>query len=299
MGKMNKKWNYEDVKKYIESFGYKLISKEYINNKTKILIQCDKGHIYETTFNNFKNKKSRCPICNGGIKYTYEYIKEYIEGFGYKLLSKEYMNARTKLKVECPKGHIYEVTFDNFKQGYRCPYCAGNIKYTYEYVKEYIESFGYKLLSKEYVDVFDKLKVECPKGHIYEVAFNNFKYGYRCPICNQSSGEQEVSRILDMYKVDFKYDYKFMDCVDKGVLRFDFYLPKYNYCIEFDGKQHFKVSNFNNDEYSVALDNFESIKRRDNIKDIYCRDNSIKLIRIPYWDFKNIEEILVKELNLK
>ena len=76
MGKLNKKWSYEDVKKYIESFNYKLISKEYINSREKILVQCDKGHIYETTFNSFKNKKSRCPICNGGIRYNHEYVKE-------------------------------------------------------------------------------------------------------------------------------------------------------------------------------------------------------------------------------
>lgn len=299
MGKLNKKWSYEDVKKYIESFNYKLISKEYINSREKILVQCDKGHIYETTFNSFKNKKSRCPICNGGIRYNYEYVKEYIESFGYKLLSKEYTNARSKLKVQCDKGHIYEVTFDNFKHGYRCPYCAGNIKYNYEYIKKYIESFGYELISKEYIGVFDKLIVKCPKGHIYEVNFNNFKNGYRCPICNQSSGEQEISRILGMFKVNFKCEYKFKDCKDKNMLPFDFYLSQYNCCIEFDGKQHFEVVNFNNDEYSVALNNFEIIKKHDNIKTQYCKDNNIKLIRIPYWDYKNIEKILIKELNLK
>ena len=40
------------------------------------------------------------------------------------------------------------------------------------------------------------------------------------------------------------------------------------------------------------------IKIKDNIKTQYCKDNNIKLIRIPYWDFDNIEEILKKELNL-
>ena len=40
-------------------------------------------------------------------------------------------------------------------------------------------------------------------------------------------------------------------------------------------------------------------KHIDTIKTKYCEDNNIKLIRIPYWEFDNIENILIKELNLK
>lgn len=31
----------------------------------------------------------------------------------------------------------------------------------------------------------------------------------------------------------------------------------------------------------------------------YCKNNNIRLIRIPYWEINNIEEILIKELNIK
>ena len=58
-----------------------------------------------------------------GVKLTYKYVKEYIESFRYTLLSTEYVNARTKLKVKCPHGHVYEVTFGNFKRGKRCKKC--------------------------------------------------------------------------------------------------------------------------------------------------------------------------------
>ena len=57
MSNKNKKYCYNDVKEYIESFDYKLLSKEYINNKSKLIIMCDKGHIFEMSFSNFKNKK--------------------------------------------------------------------------------------------------------------------------------------------------------------------------------------------------------------------------------------------------
>jgi very-short-patch-repair endonuclease len=60
-------------------------------------------------------------------------------------------------------------------------------------------------------------------------------------------------------------------------LRFDFYLPKYNTCIEFDGKQHFEpVKIFGGNE------NFKEIIKKDSIKNMYCDTNGIKLIRIKY-----------------
>ena len=86
------------------------------------------------------------------IKLTYEEIKEYIESFGYKLLSNEYKNNKTKLKIKCPKGHIFEMSFNSFKNGTRCPKCGGTQKLTYNEVKEYIENFKYKLLSTEYIN---------------------------------------------------------------------------------------------------------------------------------------------------
>jgi len=55
---------YEDVKEYIESFNYKLLSKEYKNCETKLSMQCDKGHEYQAVFSAFKHQKQRCPICN-------------------------------------------------------------------------------------------------------------------------------------------------------------------------------------------------------------------------------------------
>lgn len=59
--------------------------------------------------------------------------------------------------------------------------------------------------------------------------------------------------------------------------------------IEFDGVQHFKpIEIFGGDK---AL---EYTKLRDNIKNEYCKNNNIKLLRIPYTEFKNLNDILNK-----
>ena len=72
---------------------------------------------------------------------------------------------------------------------------------------------------------------------------------------------------------------------------FDFYLPAYNLCIEFDGEQHFKSIKHFGGEKRLSIQ-----KIKDNIKTEYCKNNNIKLLRIPYYDFNNIEKILEKIL---
>ena len=49
----------------------------------------------------------------------------------------------------------------------------------------------------------------------------------------------------------------------------------------------------------MTLLDLMNLKHRDSIKTRYCKDNNIKLIRIPYWEFNDIEKILIKELKLK
>ena len=101
-------------------------------------------------------------------------------------------------------------------------------------------------------------------------------------------------KILNKYNVDFKSQYKFNDCKSKRELPFDFYITNLNIVIEYDGIQHYRII-----KYFNGLDGFITTKIHDVIKTKYCKDNNIKLIRIPYWEFDNIENILIKELNLK
>lgn len=291
------KYTYEEVKEYIEQFNYKLLSDGYINVNEPLLIQCDNKHEpYKTTFHNFKQGK-RCPKCaiisvRDKQKHSYEYVKKYIESFGYELLSDEYINAYVKLLVKCPNpSHkSYNVTFHSFQRGTRCPECANNQKHSYDYVKEYIESFGYKLLSDEYVNNQTKLLLQCPNGHKWKAIYNSFKQGHRCPICNISKGERKIINYLEENNIEYIYEKKFYGLigVGGGNLSYDFYLPKYNLLIEYQGKQH---------ETQIGqFGNFERQQEHDTRKRDYAKDNGYNLLEIWYWDFDNIEEILEKYL---
>jgi uncharacterized protein with PIN domain len=194
----SKRLTYTEVKGYVEKFGYKLLSKEYKNNHTKLKLQCDNYHIYEGSFNNFQ-KGARCPDCFGNKKLTYQEIKTYVESIdGYKLLSNTYKNNQTKLKIQCNNGHLYNVDWAHFQSGQRCPEC---LKHQFNDVKKYIESFDYKLLSNIYINSKIKLKVQCDKGHIYKVTFNNFKRGRRCPKCdiiNRSLKYEHIKNYIEL-----------------------------------------------------------------------------------------------------
>ena len=77
--------------------------------------------------------------------------------------------------------------------------------------------------------------------------------------------------------INFVQEYRFEDCRYKLPLRFDFYIPEHNLCIEYDGIQHFKSFEFFGGE-----DKLKITQMRDEIKNDYCKKNGINLIRISY-----------------
>ena len=287
-----KKHTYEFVKEYIESFGYKLLSKEYINSYTKLLIKCPKGHEYKISFNSFK-QGYRCSYCCGNAKYIFEDIEEYIRNFNYTLLSDKYKNSASKLSLVCPLGHEFEMSWDSFKnKNHRCPICARSSnadkhRLLYKNVKENIESFNYTLLSEEYVDYQTKLLVRCPYGHEYEVRYANFQQGSRCPICKISKGEQKITDWLNKNNINYIYNKPYFNDLlsQKGnLLRPDFIIEDKKIWIEYDGEYHYQ------DVYNDG--SYERTKNYDELKNQYANKNGWTLIRIPYWEFDNIEIIL-------
>ena len=99
-----------------------------------------------------------------------------------------------------------------------------------------------------------------------------------------------ISQLLAEKEIEYIAEYSI--CIDDTRYRFDFYLPKYNLFIEYDGEQHYHpVGYFKNDEERNIL-SLQRTQARDKIKNKYCEDNNINLLRIPFWEKKNIETII-------
>lgn len=120
-----------------------------------------------------------------------------------------------------------------------------------------------------------------------------------CPSCNLTKGEERVRDFLEKYNINYEVEKTFKGCKYKGSLRFDFYIPSQNACIEYDGEQHFDIVDFEGGSSEKELkEKLKLNKKRDSIKDKYCKKNGIKLLRIPYYEFDNIENKLIEFLNI-
>lgn len=187
----------EYVKSFIEvesNSKYRLLTK-YVNSKTKIKILCDKGHEWETLFDNFR-KGHRCGVCNGKGKWNRITVAEFILKEGYIPLV-EYTNYLNDMKLQCPEGHIYKCNFKRFKRGDRCPHCAGvaRVDGNEAIVRFKERGFIPQFKPEEYKNSHQRLYFLCPKHAelgLQTCNLNNLKnQKYVCSQCylEANSGE--------------------------------------------------------------------------------------------------------------
>lgn len=281
------------VKSTLNDNGFELVS-EYTKYDIPITVKCKKGHVVDMFYDNIK-RGNKCKICSRKVLPEYEYIKNFIQKEGYSLISDNILSATQKFSVRCPKGHQYEVNWNKFSSGRRCPHCQNKIKISKDEANKVFMKYGYEIVG-DYIDTVTPVLIKCPKGHEYKVTLGNFKSGKRCRECgNNYKGELKIRDFLEELGEDFKTQYKFKDCKNIFELPFDFYLPKYNLCIEYDGVQHDEPVEFFGGEEA-----FKERKLNDNIKNKYCKDNNINLLRISYKDKKHINEMIKQKItNLK
>jgi len=305
--------SFEEVKYFIDiesKSNCKLEQDFYIDAITKMKIKCSCGEIFYTSLNKFKNGKIQCNICGRKLIADHKRLKlnemiEYINNnSNYTFVSidnKNNITSKSIITLKCDKGHEYKTEWNNFQQGKRCPYCLGKYKTTSDFYNEVnIITNGEYTLVGEYIDSSTYTKIIhniC--GHIWDITPNNFLNGHRCPKCKLSKGECLVKGFLENNFIQYIFQYKFIECKNKFSLPFDFAVinnDKLLCLIEYDGKQHFEPVNFGGISDIEAYKNYLNTVYNDNIKNLYCKSNNIKLIRIPYWEFNNIENILEKEL---
>lgn len=97
--------------------------------------------------------------------------------------------------------------------------------------------------------------------------------------CLKSKGELKIKQLLLEANIPFISQASFDGCIAPtgNKLRFDFFVNN-SYLIEFDGEQHYLQ--LPNRRYSK--ESLEKIHLYDSIKDKWCKENNIPLLRIKY-----------------
>ena len=209
----------------------------------------------------------------------------------------EYKDCKKKVKI------IYKKTGEIFEQTphlhlYRAP---ENIrlairKTTEQFIKEanIIHDFRFSYDKTNYIKNQIKVIINCPIHGDFEQRPLSHLQGNGCPNCSESKGEKIIAKYLDKNNISYYRQHKFDDCKNIFQLPFDFYIPKYRTCIEFDGKQHYEPADF-----FGGIEAFEKLKINDRIKDDYCEDNFINIIRIRYDQMDKIDSILNESFQIK
>jgi hypothetical protein len=286
-----------------DKYDYSLVN--YIDINTHVILSID-GITYSQSPSS--HLQGKCPenihLSTRKSKEQFIIESKQINGDKYDYSLVEYISNYKKVILICNKcSHKFGVTpINNIFRRSECPKCSKIESKTKmssnnsEFIQKCIllnKNIYYSFDKIEYINNKIKVIITCKKHGDFLVKPNYFLLDRGCSKCSRSKGETRVSEVLNKLNINFNVQKTFEACVNVRKLEFDFYLPDYNVCIEFDGQQHFKpIKRFGGDV------EFKNVKKRDEIKNKYCLENNIKLIRIPYYDFNNTEEILKKELNI-
>ena len=221
-----------------------------------------------------------CPKCAKVLKTKThaQYISELHDVNPDIAVIEKYVNSYTKIKHLCLKcGYEWEAAPNSLLHGNHCPKCSRGKSHE-EYVAELaIKNPNIEVIGK-YINANINTVHRCKIcGHEWMVRPSHILHGLGCPSCKETSGEQMIKRWLIDNCINYETQKRFEKCKNKRMLPFDFYLPDYNICIEYDGAQHFiEVEHWGGKKYLLQR------QQNDKIKNVYCEKYGIYLIRIRY-----------------
>lgn len=297
---------------------------EYIGNKTKINFRCRvHNNLFKTTINNFLTRHSGCCECSKNKRWSWQERTQQCEKrineenlpYVFTIDQSQYKNQSSKITIHCNScNKDWTTTIAQFlHKRCKCPSCTPyHRRYSVEERASQIlqiidlENLDYCLIKidDDYNEkyAFTNLHLYCKKCKCEWITkINDFvNSGHRCPHCNKSSGETKIANFLIEHNISFEREYRFDECKYKYRLPFDFYLKEYNLCIEYDGIQHFMPVTFAGKNDSNCIEQFNQTVEKDKIKNQYCLNKGIALLRFNYLDSDDyIQNTLLNELKLK
>ena len=148
---------------------------------------------------------------------TEEFIKKakeiHDDKYDYSLV--DYKNAKTKIKIICPKHGVFEQQPRAHLNKQGCPKCSLENKTltTEEFIQKAKEIHGnkYDYSLVEYADSKTKVKIVCSKHGVFEQIPNDHLNGCGCPKCSgkNKTTEEFIQKAKEIH--GNKYDYSLVD----------------------------------------------------------------------------------------
>lgn len=313
----NKKYSFDDVVNICNQRGYILLSdeSEYHDALSPIRYICPKHKDEGVQISNLGhfNEGKGCNYC--GREKTIAAHRVELNIDTHKKLCKEkdftYIesfrdNGVISIRFICNKHSDFGEQIMPAKNMDRdikgCQYCAGKNIPLWFIKNEITRNNPNVILLQDENRKKYQVQYMCKIHHrVYNDKIGVLMSGGGLPCCQgaQSNGERKLAGILQSMNLAYEHQYEFDDCYDIRPLPFDIavFKPSDKLCcvIEYDGKQHYVPTKFYDSDLT-AEEQFAKIKRHDNMKDRYCQEHNIPLIRIPYYEFDNMESFLFEEL---
>ena len=285
----------------------------YKTNKDEVIITCPKHGDFSQTPNTHLRGHG-CPQCadektGDRCRMTLEEFllrakEKHGDKYDYSLVTKDtFVDSHTDVEIICQKHGKYKQTPSDHLSGRGCYWCGKESMVQKQaltrddVVRRCNEIFGNKYdysLFTEYHSKKDIIQVICPKHGAWSVRVNNHLYNQSgCPSCKRSFGEERIASFLDDNHIEYTEQYRIKNesllCINMYMM-IDFFLPKHNIAIEYNGIQHYEENPL------FCTRNLEQQQWRDEAVRSYCKNHGIKLIEIPYTEIDNIETILKRKL---
>ena len=270
--------------------------------------ECDCGTIKDVRLSKLLNNK--CQDCGCGhqnrlkeaVKKKYEHlINTKINGWTIlEIIPPCGKRTATYALCQCQCGTIKETKISYMING-KSKDCGCGRKNTLSkmFTKNLVEQRFGKLVAIEMLDKRNAngkivYRCKCDCGNEVNVVGNSLTTYHTLSCgCLTSYWNMYIQKFLENNKIEYKSEY--IVYIDDNYYRYDFYLPQYNLFIEYDGRQHYEPVRFYGDDEDAEYV-FKRTQKHDKIKNRYCEENNINLLRIPYWETENIETIISNHL---
>lgn len=213
-----------------------------------------------------------------------------VHGMRYDYSMVKYHNAKTKVWIGCEKHGFFLQTPNDHTCGKGCMGCSveynANRQKSPQNFRNFLNKANLKFRNKfdystvEYVNNKTHISIICPThGSFLQRPDNHLSSKYGCEKCmiesTQSKAVTDIEKMISF--TNYVKEKRFDDCRNILTLPFDFYIEDLNLCIEYDGEQHFRCS-----EHWGGDKSLKQTQHNDKIKNTYCADHDINLLRIKY-----------------